>query len=116
MRTSQVASLDGAAPRVEPGPASQSRRQALLVGEGRRNVLSGSRVVLGRSRECDIVVADANVSRRHAEMRREGDRWSVVDLGSTNGIKVNGRRADQAVLNDGDQVTIGVTVMTFELD
>ena len=111
-----VYSPDAAAPRVEPGPASQSRRQALLVGEGRRNVLSGSRVVLGRSRECDIVVADANVSRRHVEMRREGERWSVVDLGSTNGIKVNGRRVDQAELNDGDQVTIGVTVMTFELD
>jgi hypothetical protein len=111
-----VYSPDAAAPRVEPAPGSQSRRQALLVGEGRRNVLSGSRVVLGRSRECDIVVADANVSRRHAELRRQGDSWSVVDLGSTNGIKVNGRRADQAVLNDGDQVTLGVTVMTFELD
>ena len=111
-----VYSPDRAAPRVEPGPASQSRRKALLVGEGRRNVLSGSRVVLGRSRECDIVIADANVSRRHAELRRNGDRWSVVDLGSTNGIKVNGRRVDQAELNDGDQVTIGVSVMSFELD
>lgn len=111
-----VYSPDRSAPRVEPGPTSQSRRKALLVGEGRRNVLSGSRVVLGRSRECDIVIADANVSRRHAEMRRNGDRWSIVDLGSTNGIKVNGRRLDQAELNDGDQVTIGVSVMSFELD
>ena len=111
-----VYSPDRAAPRIEPGPEAAARRQALLVGEGRRNVLSGARVVMGRSRECDIVVADPNVSRRHAELRREGDRWSVVDLGSTNGIKVNGRRVDQAALSDGDRVTLGVTEMTFELD
>jgi hypothetical protein len=92
------------------------RRQALLVGEGRRNVLGGSRVVVGRSRDADIVLADPNVSRRHAELRREESGWHVVDLGSTNGIKVNGRRVDQAALGSGDQITIGVTDLTFELD
>jgi hypothetical protein len=111
-----VYSPDRAAPRVEPAESASARRQALLVGEGKRNVLSGIRVVLGRSRECDIVMADPNVSRRHAELRREGDGWSVVDLGSTNGIKVNGQRVDQATLRDGDRVTLGVTDMTFELD
>jgi predicted component of type VI protein secretion system len=92
------------------------RRQALLVGDGRRNVLSGSRVVIGRSREADIVVTDPNVSRRHAELRRDDEGWRVVDLGSTNGIKVNGRRVDQQTLSPGDRVTIGVTDLTFELD
>src|SRR5215208_2082192 len=92
------------------------RRQALLVGEGRRNVLSGSRVVLGRSREADIVLQDPNVSRRHAELRRDDGGWQIVDLGSTNGIKVNGRRVNHQPLSPGDQITIGVTDLTFELD
>jgi predicted component of type VI protein secretion system len=105
-----------AAPRVEPGPATTGSRQALLVGQDKRNVLSGSRVLLGRSRECDIMVNDPNVSRRHAELRAEGGRWSVVDLGSTNGIKVNGRRVDKRELSDGDKLTLGVTDLTFELD
>jgi hypothetical protein len=99
--------------RVEP---VDDRRQALLVGGGRRNVLSGSRVVLGRSREADIVLEDPNVSRRHAELRRDEGGWQIVDLGSTNGIKVNGRRVDNQPLNRGDQITIGVTDLTFELD
>jgi len=97
-------------------PSDQDRRQALLVGGGRRNVLSGSRVVLGRSREADIVIQDPNVSRRHAELRRDEDGWQVVDLGSTNGIKVNGRRVEQQPLSPGDAITIGVTDLTFELD
>jgi hypothetical protein len=99
--------------RIEP---VDDRRQALLVGDGRRNVLSGSRVVLGRSREADIVLQDPNVSRRHAELRRDEGGWQVVDLGSTNGIKVNGRRVDNQPLRPGDQITIGVTDLTFELD
>jgi Protein of unknown function (DUF3662)/FHA domain len=99
--------------RVEP---ADDRRQALLVGGGRRNVLSGSRVVLGRSREADIVLQDPNVSRRHAELRREEGGWEIVDLGSTNGIKVNGRRVGNQPLQPGDQITIGVTDLTFELD
>jgi hypothetical protein len=99
--------------RLDP---AQDRRQALLVGDGRRNVLSGSRVVLGRSREADIVLQDPNVSRRHAELRRDEGGWQIVDLGSTNGIKVNGRRVNNQPLSPGDQVTIGVTDLTFELD
>src|SRR5205814_4968919 len=63
--------------------------RAMLVGDGRRTVLSGARVVMGRSRDCDVVLDDPNVSRRHAELRRQGDTWMVADLGSTNGVKVN---------------------------
>ena len=108
-----VYSPDREVRRLDSAP---DRRQALLVGEGRRNVLGGNRVVVGRSREADIVLADPNVSRRHAELRRDESGWQVVDLGSTNGIKVNGRRVDQAGLSPGDQITIGVTDLTFELD
>jgi hypothetical protein len=92
------------------------RRQALLVAEGRRNVLSGERVLVGRSRECDVTVSDPNVSRRHIELRRGDGGWTAVDLGSTNGMKVNGRRIGHAELNPGDRIRIGVTDLTFELD
>jgi hypothetical protein len=108
-----VYSPDRAARRLAPEP---SRPQALLVGEGRRTVLSGDRVLLGRSRECDVQLADPNVSRRHAELRRDEGRWSVIDLGSTNGIKLNGRRVDQAALEPGDRLTLGLTELTYELD
>ncbi|MET0206807.1 MAG: FHA domain-containing protein, partial [Thermoleophilaceae bacterium] len=96
--------------------APVSRRQALLVTEGRRHVLSGDRAVIGRSRDCEVVVSDPNVSRRHAELRRDENAWHVIDLGSTNGVKVNGRRVDQVALRDGDRITIGVTDLTFELE
>jgi hypothetical protein len=108
-----VYSPDRAARKLE---APTSRARALLVGEGRRSVLSGERVLIGRSRECDVVLSDPNTSRRHAEVRRDGGGWTVVDLGSTNGIKVNGRRVDQAALEPGDRITLGLTELTFELD
>ncbi|MDQ3821862.1 MAG: FHA domain-containing protein, partial [Actinomycetota bacterium] len=91
---------------VEPEPA------ALLI-DGERHELSASRVVLGRSRECDIQLADPNVSRRHAELRREGSAFWLVDLGSTNGIDVNGRRHSRVKLTDGDRVTLGTTEVVF---
>ena len=99
--------------RLEP---ELDRRQALLVGAGRRSALRGVRTVIGRSRDCDVVVSDSNVSRRHAEVRRDEEGWSVVDLESTNGVKLNGRRVDRAPLRPGDRITIGVTDLTFELE
>jgi len=109
-----VYSPDRSARRLDPEPGVTSR--AVLAGAGRRSVLSGDRVVLGRSRDCDVVVDDANVSRRHAELRQDGTGWRVVDLGSTNGIKVNRRRVDQAVLEHGDRITLGLTDLDFELE
>jgi hypothetical protein len=109
-----VYSPDRAAARpLEPVP---DRRQALLVSEGRRNMLSGERVLIGRSRECDIVMSDPNVSRRHIELRRGERGWTAVDLGSTNGMKINGRRLSQAELEPGDRITIGISDLTFELE
>jgi len=72
--------------------------------------------MVGRSRECDVVVSDANVSRRHIELRRGERGWAAVDLGSTNGMKVNGRRLGHAELEPGDRITIGITDLTFELE
>ena len=73
--------------------------------------------VLGRSRDCDVVLDDANVSRRHAEVRPSGGSWMVNDLGSTNGIKVNGRRADgPQSIRSGDVIELGTSRVTFELE
>ncbi len=99
--------------RLDPAPPSD-RARAMLVGAGKRTVLSGSRVLLGRSRDCDIQLDDPNTSRRHAEVRREGNAWVVADLGSTNGIKVNGSRVAEAELHPGDEVTLGLIRLRFE--
>ncbi len=88
--------------------------RSLLVSEDKRTVLEGDRFVIGRARECDLVLDDPNVSRRHAELRRKGATWSVHDLGSTNGIKLNGRRTQRGSLSPGDEITLGVSTLTFE--
>jgi len=71
------------------------------------------RIVIGRSRDCDIQLADANVSRRHAELRQEGASYWIVDLGSTNGIEIDGKRVKRAKLSSGDTFTLGSTEVTF---
>ena len=105
-----VYSTTGARRVEEPRQASR----ALLVGEDKRTVISGDPFVIGRSRECDLVLDDPNVSRRHAELRREDGGWAVHDLGSTNGIKLNGRRSRGGRLNPGDEITLGISRLTFE--
>ncbi|HEY1370816.1 MAG TPA: DUF3662 and FHA domain-containing protein [Gaiellaceae bacterium] len=89
------------------------REIAVLSWDGERREIADSRAVLGRSRDCDIQLADPNVSRRHAELRQEGSTYWIVDLDSTNGVEVNGRRVKRAKLNDGDTFTIGATEVTF---
>jgi hypothetical protein len=92
------------------------REVAVLSWDGRTKRVESRRVVLGRSRECDIQIEDANVSRRHAELRQEGTAYWIVDLDSTNGIEVNGRRAKRAKLEPGDSFTIGETNVTFSTE
>jgi FHA domain/Domain of unknown function (DUF1707) len=66
------------------------------------------KVTLGRSRDCDCVLAEPSVSRRHAELRRDGGRWLLRDLGSRNGTRVNGvRLLDEAEVGPGDRVSFG---------
>jgi hypothetical protein len=85
-----------------------------LVFDGTRREVKERRIVIGRSRDCDIQLSDANVSRRHAEVRQEGASYWIVDLGSTNGMEVNGKRVKRAKLRDGDTITLGSTEITFE--
>jgi hypothetical protein len=97
-----------------PLPVIPSRSGALVLA-GMRRQLDASTVVLGRAKECDLVIDDPSASRRHAEVRSEnGDFW-LVDLGSTNGTEVNGRRIERAKLESGDVITVGQTQLRFEL-
>ena len=109
-----VYSVDREARKIEPPARSGGR--AMLVGHGKRTVLSGNRVLIGRSRDCDLTLDDPNVSRRHAELRREGGTWLVSDLGSTNGVKVNGRRVNDHPLSPGDEIVLGLEHLTFEVE
>ncbi|MBJ7330626.1 MAG: FHA domain-containing protein [Solirubrobacteraceae bacterium] len=95
-----------------PAPA-----KPLLVAEGRRHVVPPGGALLGRSRDCDVVLSDPNVSRHHAEVRPGGESgWTVQDMGSTNGVRVNGRDIRGAhPLHSGDQLELGTAAVTFEL-
>src|SRR2546430_14411575 len=77
--------------------------------DGPRFEVKQRRAAIGRSRDCDIQLSDTNVSRRHAGLRQEGASYWIVDLGSTNGLEVNGKRVKRAELNDGDTITGGST-------
>jgi hypothetical protein len=94
-------------------PAPVPRATFALVLEGRRVPLGDKAVVIGRSRECDIHLSDPNVSRRHAEVRPDEDSFTLLDLGSTNGTEVNGRRVSHTRLSEGDRIAIGQTELTF---
>jgi hypothetical protein len=85
----------------------------LVVGD-RRFRLTQRTTSVGRSRECDIVVHDANASRKHAEIRHIGLDYFIVDLGSTNGTVVNGQRIRRHALTNGDRITIGTTDIAVE--
>jgi hypothetical protein len=90
------------------------REVAVLSFGGQRHELTGRRVVLGRSKDADLQVPDPNVSRRHAELRQEGATYWLVDLDSTNGVEVKGKRVKRLKLEDGARFTIGSTEIAFE--
>ncbi|MFO7960262.1 MAG: DUF3662 and FHA domain-containing protein [Nitriliruptoraceae bacterium] len=75
--------------------------------------VQGSRLTAGRLERCDLTIQDSTVSREHAAFVRRGERWWVVDLGSTNGTRVNGRRAAEHPLEPGDQVELGDALVEF---
>ena len=76
----------------------------------------GAELIVGRGPTCDLVLATAGVSRRHARFVREGDSFRVLDLGSANGLRVNGERATERLLNVGDVVAIDDFTLTFVID
>jgi len=93
---------------------SDDRAADALLVDGRRYPLSGPVTMLGRSSACDVPLDDVSASRRHAEIRRRAGKTVLVDLDSTNGTLVNGRRVREAPLRAGDRITIGTTTIVFE--
>ena len=109
-------------PRTQPTEAASleelgvDREVAVLSWQGQRRKLEQRRSVLGRSRDADVQIEDPNVSRRHAEIVQEGSVWWVIDLGSTNGTEIDGRRIQRAKLEEGVSFTIGETTVTFSTE
>jgi hypothetical protein len=101
---------------VEDAHARRSAQRALLAVGARRLLVPPGGGTIGRSHDCDVVLDDVGVSRRHANIRPGPDGWTVEDLGSTNGVLVNGQ-AVRGVrpLRPGDRVELGTTEIVFEL-
>jgi hypothetical protein len=87
----------------------------LVLPDGQRLQIGAEPLVIGRLPECAVVLADTNVSRRHAEIRRVGEGVVLTDLGSTNGTRVNGTPVREQVLVSGDEVGVGTTRLIFEM-
>lgn len=94
---------------------ARSITATLVLPDDRRITLSDKNLTVGRLAECEIAFNDTNVSRRHAEIKPVKDGWSVVDLGSTNGTKVNGTDITfERTLRDGDIITFGSHSVRYE--
>ncbi len=99
---------------VAPATTSRaSKRHPILDIDGQRYLLTGPVTVIGRGSEADIVVDDTGVSRRHLEIRVTPDGVIASDMGSTNGMFVEGHRVPAATLVDGNTLTIGRTRILF---
>jgi hypothetical protein len=95
---------------------TRRRAKALLVVSGRRLLVAPRGATIGRSRDCDIVIDDSSVSRRHAELRPAGATWTIEDLGSTNGVRINGLGVHGAQeVRTGDRIEVGSTEILFEV-
>jgi hypothetical protein len=111
---------DGALPRSSFEIASEVVENAektagwIVLPDERRVGVGAEPVTIGRMPDCTVPLADPNVSRRHAEIRRDGDRVFLIDLGSTNGTRVNGVPVHQRQLVGGDVVTVGITAFRYE--
>jgi pSer/pThr/pTyr-binding forkhead associated (FHA) protein len=75
--------------------------------EGLEVAIDRDRFVIGRGVDADLAVAEPTISRLHAAFERDGDGLSLLDLGSTNGTRVNGKRETHARLRDGDEIELG---------
>ena len=100
---------------IQEARARRPMRALLSVGP-RRLPLPLQGGVIGRSHDCEVVLEDTGVSRRHAELRPGADGWVVSDLGSTNGVRVNGQDIHGArLLHPGDRIELGSTEVVFDI-
>jgi FHA domain/zinc-ribbon domain len=95
------------------GPALVVRSGGGMAGQSFQP--ADGRTLIGRSPECDVFLDDVTVSRRHAELMREGETFTIRDLGSLNGTYVNRKRIESVVLENDDEVQIGKYRLTFLL-
>ncbi len=101
---------------LEDVHARSAPQRALLAVGGRRLLVPPGGGTVGRSHDCDVVLDDAGVSRRHAEIRPAPGGWTLADLGSTNGVRVNGQELrGVCALHPGDRVELGSTEIVFEV-
>jgi pSer/pThr/pTyr-binding forkhead associated (FHA) protein len=89
-------------------------RQIKGPGAPRDVLLEGDEVVLGRALEAQIPIDSGAVSRRHAALLRSEERYTCVDLESSNGVYVNGKRVTSVELRDGDTVQVGDALFVFQ--
>jgi serine/threonine protein kinase len=88
-------------------PPAPPTGPALIALEGdSHHPLKGNRIVIGRDSDCDVQILSSQVSGRHCELRFDGARWKAIDLGSKNGIQVNGAPVKEQVLKPGDRLGI----------
>ncbi len=96
-------------------PAPDVREAALVDDSGRTIPLPATETSLGRAIDNDLVLEDTEVSRQHAKIVRELDRYVLLDLGSTNGSFVDGHRVTRHLLSDGEKLSFGGATFTFRL-
>jgi len=97
-------------------PVAGAITSAIVLEDGTRHVLETERVTIGRQSGCTITIRDTNVSREHAQLRRRPNGWTIRDLGSTNGTKLNGVRVEgEQMLATGDVIMLGAMKVTFEI-
>lgn len=102
------------APEAIPQRAANQQPRLIDLTTNRSFPITKAQIVMGRALSSDIAIEDLNVSRTHAEIRRENaNAWSVADLGSTNGTLVNGRHIASTMLQEGDRITVGTTTFLF---
>ena len=91
-------------------------KAVVVMQDGERIVLETDSLKIGRQATCRIVFNDSNVSREHAQMRRTADGWKILDLGSTNGTKINGVKiTEEQLLVNGDELSFGTSSAKFEI-
>ena len=82
---------------------------------GKNIEITKDEILAGRSLDNDFVISDISVSRKHFKIKKEGDRFVISDMGSGNGIKVNGSKTTSATLSDGDIISVGARQIKFEI-
>ena len=109
-------------PTLRPGKKGGGNRNkvpfsklVIIYGDhaGREYRLGPKRVLIGRTDQCDITINDSSVSRKHTSIESKDERFLLQDLKSTNGTLVNGESIDVHVLNHGDKIRVGRTILQF---